>query len=184
MLSYLFDLLHVGRLLVAGDHQVDQREEGPYQKGYVEHVVLVKGRVKPQVPDLQPKNHVDLGVVSIGGERTNAQLHHPHRSNQHQNHIEEETVHPCLVLLHRVETAAAGNTDTELDRPLLHTPQHVETKVGIDTSGQETSVLICQTDEKLIHEGDQGESQRTFGDVTEDAVFVEMLTSGGSRGWK
>lgn len=78
MLPDLFDFFHIVRLFVAGDHEIDEREEGPNQKGNVEHIVLVKSRVKPEVPDLQPEYHVDLSVVSVAGEGTYAQLHHPH----------------------------------------------------------------------------------------------------------
>lgn len=78
MLPDLFDFFHIVWLFVAGYHEIDEREEGPSQKGNVEHIVLVKGRVKPEVPDLQPEYHVYLSVMSVAREGTYAQLHHPH----------------------------------------------------------------------------------------------------------
>ena len=78
VISNFLNLLHVWRLLVASNHQVDQRQKGPNHKSYQKHTMLVKRRVKLHVVNLQPKNHIDLRVRSKGRERTYAQLHHPH----------------------------------------------------------------------------------------------------------
>ena len=71
---------------------------------------------------MQPEYHVDLCVVGIGGERADAELNHTHRRYEHENHVEEEAVHPCLVFLHGVEPTATGNADAKLDSPFLNTP--------------------------------------------------------------
>ena len=125
MLPDLLDLLHVGRFLVAGRDQVNQVQKCQNYQGYVENVVLVEGGVEAEVVDLQPEYHVDLGVVGVGGEGTYAQLNHPHRRDQHQDHVEKKTVHPSLIFLHRVETTAAGDSDPKFDGPLLHAPKNV-----------------------------------------------------------
>ena len=83
MLSYLLDLFHIGWLFVAGHHQVDQCQEGPNYQSDVEHIMLVKGVVESEVVDLQAEDHEYLRVAGVRGERTDAQLHHSHRRDQH-----------------------------------------------------------------------------------------------------
>lgn len=169
MLPDLLDLFHVGRFLIAGCDEVYEVQKCEDDEGYVEDVVLVEGGVEAQIVNLQTEYHVDLGVVGVGGEGTYAQLDHPHRCDQHQDHVEEKTVHPGLVLLHGVETATTGDSDSKFDGPLLHAPKDVQTEICEDTCGQETSISTVQTDEKFVHEGDQGSSQGAFSNVAEYA---------------
>ena len=169
MFPDLLDLLHVGRFLVAGRDQVYQVQKGQNYQGYVEYVVLVESGVESEVVNLQPEYHVDLGVVGVGGEGTYAQLDHPHRCDQHQNHVEKKTVHPSLVFFHWMETTATRNSDTKFDSPLLHAPKNVQAEIGEDASSQKTCVSVVQADEKFVHEGNQRSSQGAFGNITKYA---------------
>lgn len=145
----------------------------------MENVVLVKNRVKPQVVNLQSEYHVDLGVVGVRWERTDAKLDHSHRCYQHQYHIEKKAVHPSLVFLHRMEAAAARNSDSEFDSSLLNTPEHVQTEIREKASGKETCIAIIKTNEKLIEERNQRSTQSSLGDIAENAIIREVVTSEG-----
>ena len=122
MLPYLLYLLHVGRLLVACHDQVYQVQERQNYQSYVKDIVLVKSWVKPQIVDLESEYHIYFSIVCIRRKRTDAQLNNSHRSNQHQDNIEEETVHPSFIFFHRMKTTAKRYSDAEFDSSLLNTP--------------------------------------------------------------
>jgi hypothetical protein len=62
------NLLHIGRLFVACDYQVDERQESPDDKSNMEDVMLVECRIKTKILDLKAEYHVDFGVICVRGE--------------------------------------------------------------------------------------------------------------------
>jgi len=67
-----------------------------------------------------------------------------------------------------VEAAAARNADSELNGPLLHTPEHIQAEVGKYSGRQKASVSVVQTYQKFIQKGDQRPVE-AFGDVSENS---------------
>ena len=160
-------MFHVLRLLVAGEAEEDEAEAGPDDESDGEDIVLVEGRVKLHVVELQGDDQVYIRVSGVGGEGRDAELDYSHRRNQHEDDVKEETVHPGFVFLHGMEAAAAGNAHSELHCSLLHAPDQVQAKVGEDTSGQEPSVAVIKRYEKFVEEGDQRPVE-AFCDIAEN----------------
>lgn len=53
---------------IAGDHEIDQGDEGPYHEYNAEHLMLVQIPVEPHVVDLDPEHVVDGRVPGVGRE--------------------------------------------------------------------------------------------------------------------
>ena len=67
-------------------------------------------------------------------------------SNEDENDIEEEGVHPGAVRNHWVEFAAAGEDLGEFDVAFLDGPDEVEDEVGVEEGGDETCVVVVHVD--------------------------------------
>jgi len=78
-----------------------------------------------------------------------------------------------------MEAAAARNSDSEFDSSLLNTPEHVQTEIREKASGKETCIAIIKTNEKLIEERNQRSTQSSLGDIAENAIIREVVTSEG-----
>ena len=131
-------------------------------------MVLIECRVEVHVFYLNSEDHVDLCVSGVGREAADAELDDSDRRNAEKDHVEEETVHPSLVLLHGVESAAKGQSDPEFNVPFLHTPHHEQTQISKDKSSYKAGIPSLQCDEELIEPGNEWSiSCGILGDISE-----------------
>jgi hypothetical protein len=65
-----------------------------------------------------------------------------------------------------MEPATARNTNSKFDCPLLHTPQHVQTKIRKYACGQETSITVVKIYKQFIQKRDE-RAVKTLGYVAE-----------------
>lgn len=91
----------------------------------MENRVVIEKGIKSHVVYVNSNDHENLGVSSVCRERANTKLYDSNTSNQKKNNIEKKTIHPCLILFHRMESAAEWESDTKFYIAFLNTPQHV-----------------------------------------------------------
>lgn len=76
--AHLFYLPHVFWFGAAGDALKDEGQACPDDKSDREDIVLVEGRVKLHVFELESNDHVNFSVASVGGEGGDAELDNSH----------------------------------------------------------------------------------------------------------
>ena len=108
----------------------------------MEYIIFVECVVEVHVVYLHAENHVDFGVTGVGWERADAQLDNANRCDAEKDDIEEEAVHPGLVLFHGVEPAAEGQPDTEFYVAFLYAPEHIEAQVGKNEGTDKSCIVI------------------------------------------
>ena len=74
MIPYPLNFLHIGRFLITCDDHIGQSQKGPSHNCDQKDISLVEKGVKLEIVHLQPQNHIDLSIGSVGGEGADAQL--------------------------------------------------------------------------------------------------------------
>ena len=133
----------------------------------MENIIFIECIVEVHVIYLHSKYHVNLCISGVCWETTDAKLDDTNRGNRKKNDVEQEAVHPGLILFHWVESAAERQSDSELDIPFLNAPEHVETEVGEYKCSDEPCILLLKMDQKLVEPWDEWTiSSIVFGNIT------------------
>jgi hypothetical protein len=74
-----------------------------------------------------------------------------------------------------MEPTAAGNPYSKLDVALLHTPQHIEAKIGENEGCNEACVSFFKFDKQLVEPRYQRPISKFLGDVAENSTVKPSL---------
>lgn len=121
-MSNFFDLSHVGGFPIAGGDHIDQYNECPHHKCNCKHIILVESGKESHEVNLNSKNHINFCISGVCWKGTDTELNDANRCNAQQNNIEQEAIHPCLVLFHGMESTATRYSDSKFNIALLNCP--------------------------------------------------------------
>lgn len=108
------------------DDQDTAGEEGDPQHDVNEDIVGEEVLEEDKVPDLEPKDDVDVRVASVQGHGAGGELHQGQRTDEQEPGVEEEGVHHCAMELHWEDLDDEGDPQPDSEVALDTAPQQVE----------------------------------------------------------